>query len=335
MDTDIKPDVTIVVPVRNRIGMLTDLLDSLIAQQFPPGQMELIVVDGDSAEPVQETVLAAASRAPFVIRYLKVEEDHGPVSKRNLGVANARGAIIAFTDSDCRATPGWLQALTAPMADPAVGFVSGPVTYKPEQPKTFFSKLTAETLIEHPTYPTANVAYRRDLFLQMGGFDERLGVRDFLGRATECGDTDLAWRIRKAGWKNVFAPKALILHEVEDLSPLQWMLEPTRLILLPLLIRLHPEIAPRLLRWNIIFYPGTLRVYGALILSLVLVLIDPWLFLTAVVVGVLLLALLKARSPDPRRIFAALRDIGLHFSRMVVLAATLIAGSLRYGRLVL
>ncbi|MEB8387408.1 glycosyltransferase [Rhodobacteraceae bacterium KMM 6894] len=330
-----KPDITIVVPVRNRIDMLGDLLNSLIAQDFPPERMELIVVDGDSSEPVRETVEAVGQRAPFAVRYLKVEDDRGPVSKRNLGVANARGAIIAFTDSDCRATPGWLRALTDPMNDPAVGFVSGPVTYKPEQKKRFFSKLTAETLVEHPTYPTANVAYRRSLFLDMGGFDESLGVRDFLGRATECGDTDLAWRIRKAGWNNVFAPGALILHEVEDLTAMQWMLEPTRLILLPLLLKLHPEIAPKLLRWNLVFYPGTLRVYGITILTVILALIDLRLLGAAVLAGVLAIWILKVQSPDPRRLLGGLRDAVMHFSRMVVMAVTLIAGSLRYRRLVL
>ncbi len=297
--------------------------------------MEVIVVDGDSTEPVRAAVMAAAERAAFPVRYIKVDDDRGPVSKRNLGVAQARGAVIAFTDSDCRATPGWLRALTEPMGDNAVGFVSGPVTYKPEQAKSFFSKLTAETLVEHPTYPTANVAYRRDLFLEMGGFDESLGVRDFLGRATECGDTDLAWRIRKAGWSNVFAPQAMILHEVEVLSALQWMLEPTRLILLPLLIRLHPEIAPRLLRWNLVFYPGTLRVYGVLIVALILLLIDAALLPGAALAGIAAIWLLKVRSPNPRRLLAVLRDALLHFFRMVVLAVTLIAGSLRFGRLVL
>ncbi|MFN3278582.1 MAG: glycosyltransferase [Paracoccus hibiscisoli] len=335
MTQDLIPDVTIVVPVRNRIGMLRDLLDSLIGQDFPSDRMELIIVDGDSTDPVQATVLDAARKAPFPVRYLRVEEDRGPVSKRNMGVAHARGAVIAFTDSDCRATPGRLRALTAPLADPAIGFVSGPVTYKPEQPRTFFSKLTAETLVEHPTYPTANIAYRRDLFLAMGGFDASLGVRDFLGRATECGDTDLAWRIRKASWRNAFAPDALILHEVEDLGAMNWLLEPTRLILLPLLIRLHPEIAPRLLRWNLVFYPGTLHVYAVVAVVIALALIDMRLVGAAAALGVMLLWLFKARSPDPRRLVAVLRDGVLHFSRMAVLAATLIAGSIRYRRLVL
>jgi glycosyltransferase involved in cell wall biosynthesis len=335
MELDMNPDITIIVPVRNRTDMLDDLLNSLIAQDLPPDRLELIVVDGDSTEPVRETVEQAAARAPFAVRYLKVQEDRGPVSKRNLGVANARGAIVAFTDSDCRATPGWVRALTDPMSDPAVGFVSGPVTYKPEQKKRFYSKLTAETLVEHPTYPTANVAYRRSIFLEFGGFDESLGVRDFLGRATECADTDLAWRIRKAGWRNVFAPDALILHEVEDLSPMQWMLEPTRLILLPQLIKLHPEIGPHLLRWNLVFYPGTLRVYGVMLAVMVLMMIDPRLLVAGAIAGVLLIWGLKVRSFAPRRLIDALRDATLHFGRMVVLATTLIVGSLRFGRIVI
>lgn len=333
--TDLRPPaVTVIVPVRDRAAMLADLLESLLAQAYPADDMELIVTDGESREPLAAQVAAFAARAPFAVRYLKVAEDRGPVSKRNLAAREARGSILAFTDSDCRTTPGWLAAITAPFSDPAVGFVSGPVTYKPEQPKQFFSKLTAETLVEHPTYPTANVAYRRDLFLSMDGFDETLGVKDFLGRATECGDTDLAWRIRKAGWRNVFAPEALILHEVEPLTPMQWLLEPTRLILLPQLLKLHPEIAPQLLRWNLVFYPGTLAVYGALLGALLLLILAPKVLPAAILAGLAAIWLWKVRSFDLRRTVAVFRDAGLHFARMAVMAATLIAGSLRYGRVV-
>lgn len=194
------PSVSIVVPVRNRADFLRDLLGSLVAQDYPADRLELLVVDGDSSDPIAEIVAEYGASAPFPVRYFRVDDDRGPVSKRNLGARMATGTILAFTDSDCRATPGWVSALAAPFADDGVGFVSGPVTYKPEQARTFFSKLTAETLVEHPTYPTANIAYRRDAFLAADGFDETLAVKDFLGRATECGDTDLAWRIRKAGW---------------------------------------------------------------------------------------------------------------------------------------
>lgn len=326
--------VTIIIPVRDRPGMLRDLLGSLIVQDYPADEMEVIVVDGESSPPLKELVAEFDARAPFRMRYIKIPVDRGPVSKRNLAAEEARGALLAFTDSDCRATPGWLAAITAPMSDPKVGFVSGPVTYKPEQTKTFFSKLTAETLVEHPTYPTANVCYRRDLFLEMGGFDDSLGVRDFLGRATECGDTDLAWRIRKAGWQNAFSQDALILHEIEKLTPSLWMLEPTRLILLPKLLKLHPEIGPLMLTGNVLFYKGTLAVYAAILFLVLALVVAPWILVAGILAAAVGIVALKAKSWQPADVLAILRDAGLHFGRMTVLAATLIAGSLRYGRLV-
>lgn len=328
------PPVSIVVPVRNRADFLRDLLASLVVQDYPADRLELLIVDGDSSDPIAAVVEEYGALAAFPVRYLRVEEDRGPVSKRNLGARNATGSILAFTDSDCRATPGWVSALATPFADEGIGFVSGPVTYKPEQERTFFSKLTAETLVEHPTYPTANIAYRRDAFLAAGGFDETLAVRDFLGRATECGDTDLAWRIRKAGWRNAFAPDALILHEVEQLSPGHWLVEPTRLVLLPLLLRLHPEIAPLLLRWNLVFYPGTLVVYAVVAAGFVLLVAAPHLLPWVIVAGLLAIWVVKVRSFSPRRVVMAFRDAGLHFARMAVMAATLAFGSLRYGRIV-
>lgn len=333
-ESPVTPSVSIIVPVRNRAAMLRDLLESLIAQAYPPERLEVIVVDGDSSDPIAAIVAEFDARAGFPLRCLRVEDDRGPVSKRNLGARTAASEIFAFTDSDCRATPGWIAALVAPFAAPTIGFVSGPVTYKSEQPRTFFSKLTAETLVEHPTYPTANIAYRRGTFLAANGFDETLAVKDFLGRATECGDTDLAWRIRKAGWSNAFAADALILHEVEQLSPVQWLVEPTRLILLPLLLRLHPELAPQLLRWNLVFYPGTLAVYAVLAIGLLLLVFEPRLLPLAFVAGLVAIWTWKIRSASPRRIVAVFRDAAFHFARMGVMAATLVVGSLRYGRIV-
>jgi glycosyltransferase involved in cell wall biosynthesis len=318
--------------------MLRDCLEGLLAQTCDPARFEVIVVDGASTEPVEALVADLAARAPFPLRYLRLLPDAGPVPKRNHGADHARGAVLAFTDSDCRPVPGWLAAGLAAFGDPAtasrIGFASGPVTYKPEQPRHAFSKLTAETLVEHPTYPTANAFYRRDLFLEHGGFDTTLSVRDLFDRATECADTDLAWRLRKAGWKNRFVPEALVHHEVEDLTPFQWIMEPSRLILLPLLVRLHPEIAPELLRWNLVFYPGSLAVWAAAAYTILALLLAPNL-LWALPAGLAALALRRARSLNPAKLAKALALVIANIARMTILATTLLAGSIRYGRPVL
>ena len=97
--------------------------------------------------------------------------------------------------------------------------------------------------MEHPTYSAQNVFYRRDLFLSFGGFDENLSVKDFLHRSVECADTDLAWCFKEAGWANRFATGALVYHEIEHQPVFYWLMESTRLVLLPMLIKLHPELA--------------------------------------------------------------------------------------------
>jgi hypothetical protein len=56
-------------------------------------------------------------------------------------------------------------------------------------------------------YETCNIAYRRSVLEQVGGFDE-----DFRHPFGE--DTDLAWRAKAAGGRTAFAPDALVLHDI-------------------------------------------------------------------------------------------------------------------------
>ncbi len=325
---------SVIVPCYNRSDMLRDCLQGLANQTYDPTQFEVLIVDGASTEPIKALVDEFNALVPFEIRYLQCLPDAGPVPKRNMAAKEAQGDILAFTDSDCRPSPQWLATGVSAFEKSDVGFASGPVTYKPEQPKRFFSKMTAETLVEHPTYPTANAFYRRALFLEHKGFDTTLSVRDILNRATECADTDLAWRIRKSGWKNSFLPEALIYHEVEDLTPFNWIMEPTRLILLPLLVRLHPEIAPELLRWNFVFYPGSMAVWIASIFTLAALIFAP-LLLWLLPVGLLMLGFRRVRSISPVLLARGVYEVLCNIARMTVLAVTLLAGSLRYGRAVL
>jgi GT2 family glycosyltransferase len=313
--------------------MLKDLLLGLAAQTFPAERFEVIILDNQSQEDVESVVCNAAATARFDLRFERMEQDRGPVPARNRGVRMARGTIVAFTDSDCRPAPSWLETGLRHFSDPHVALVSGPIACKPEQSPTFFYK-ARETQSEHPTYPAANAFYRRDLFLLFRGFDETLSLKDFLGRAMECADTDLAWRIRKAGWLNRFEPKALVYHEIEPLSVFAWLMEPTKLILLPRLLRLHPELSSELLRWNVLFYRGTVWVYVAAAVIVLMLLLD-WRSLWIPAAAALVITFCRARTLSPSALAQALWETSMHFARMVVLAATLVTGSLLYRRLVL
>ena len=80
-------------------------------------------------------------------------------------------------------------------------------------------------------------------------------VAMWLTRCVECADTDLAWRLKKRGLRNVFAPDVIVYHEVETLTFVHWVLDPLRIIGLPAVLKLHPELRVLLLRWGVFWVP--------------------------------------------------------------------------------
>jgi len=263
-----------------------------------------------------------------------MERDRGPAPARNRGVGLARAPVIAFTDSDCRPDPGWLEAGPATFVDPAVALASGPVLPKPGQRVTPTSKFGFVTAAEHPSFPTADAWYRCDVFRAMGGFDTRPCFGDPFGRAVEAADTGLAWRVIEAGHARRFAPEALMRHEIERLPLVQWLTEPTRIYPLPEVIRGHPQLRGLLLTGGYVFHPrATMRV-GAILPWLPACLVAPRL-LPAGLLAALGLAALRARSPDPRRCGPLLARLAGETTRHVLLVATLPCGSIRFRSLVI
>jgi glycosyltransferase involved in cell wall biosynthesis len=326
-------DMTVVIPTLNRRDMLEDTLRGLMSQTVSPERFEVIVVDGGSEDGTRDMIEELAAIAPMQIRYTEIPgKNQGPAPKRNRGARMAQGSILAFTDSDCRPDPGWLQAGAEAMGD-GVSIVQGTVLFKPEQDFGEFPR-QSQPSFGHPTVPTANVFYRREVFSEYGGFDESLCFLDPLGRATEVADTDLAWRIKKSGRGVVYAPNAIVYHEKESMSLGRWLVEPTRLFPLAALLRAHPELRRELLIANIVFYRGTIAVYLTVPLIVLAVIWTPWV-LTAPAVPLMVRSLQASKGSNWTAVGKYLAFAPLHFVRMVILAATLVGGSVRYRSLVL
>jgi GT2 family glycosyltransferase len=328
------PDVSVVISCKNRAAMLWDCFLGLGAQTMPRDRFEVVLMDNVSHDDLAAVAERARRELGLAVSCTRMETDRGPAPARNRGIEIARAPLIAFTDSDCRPEPGWLAAGVAPFADPAVALVTGPVLPKPGQPVTVTSKLTFQVFAEHPTFPTANAFYRRDVFRAFGGFDLALSFEDPWGRATECADTDLAWRIIKAGHARRFVPEAVMYHEVERLSVFGWLMEPTRIFALPELVRRHPDLRSALLTWRIFFYPwGTAQVamfLGWLIACLWL----PWLLLAGPA-GLLVMALRPRRGPRPEGLGQRMLKTGGEMLRLCLTSLTLAYGSIRFRSLVL
>ncbi len=326
--------VSVVIPVFNRSAELADCLSGLGAQSLARELFEVVVVDNCSTEDLGPVADVLRARFGLNLRLARTLENKGPAPARNLGVSLASAPLIAFTDSDCRPHPQWLEAGLQVMADPAIEFATGPVRAKPEQPVRFTSRVTFENLQEHPSYPTANLFVRRAVFLHHGGFDQSLSFRDPLDRTVECADTDFAWRVLEAGGQHRFAADASVWHEVEQQDLLRWMLDPTRIFLLPELVRRHPGLRGRLLSGGLFFYPRAWLVPAGLVMLLVLALGAPaWLIAAPVLL--LARAAQRLRTLNPVALLWFCARACLNALRLCLMLAALLYGSLRFRSLVL
>lgn len=331
------PKISVVIPSYNRLHSLTDTLEGLRTQSLDPCLFEVIVIDNGSSDGTFEAISGQARAVPFDLRVFRMPgENRGPAPARNQGVEKARGEVIAFTDSDCRPHPKWLEQAWEAFRDDALAFATGPVEFKPEQVDRlgFFSRRTVTAAFEHPTYPTANAFYRRSVYLAYGGFQERLSFPDVFGQAVEAADTDLAWRIKDDGGKNAFLPDAVIYHEVQNIPPKQWLLEPVRLFLVPALVKLHPAMRGALLAHGLFFFRGSPVYYLALAGFLALLFLSPWLLLWLPAV-LIVAAAIRIRSLAPSKVLLKAAQFVLNAIRIYVMSAALVYGSIRFGSLVL
>jgi cellulose synthase/poly-beta-1,6-N-acetylglucosamine synthase-like glycosyltransferase len=204
------PPVTVVVCSRDRPERLATAL-AAIDGALRESDRAVVV---DSASTTGATG-AAARAADF--ECVRVEQP-GLSRARNAGLRHARTEVVAFTDDDCAPDPDWAGRISAPFADPAVGFVTGRVGADRDaagsvrssvldrpKPRTFVGPRDPAG-IGHG----ANMAFRRPAVLDLGLFDERLGA----GSALRSGeDADMFYRCLEAGWIAHYAPDALVTHD--------------------------------------------------------------------------------------------------------------------------
>ncbi len=191
--------VSVIVTVRNEERNIDALLDSLVTQEGP---LEVIVVDAGSEDRTEEIVRGYTRRYPFV-RLARRGGTRG--EGRNRGVSLATGEAVAFIDGDCIANPFWLRYLRESLRDaPIAAGRTIAIGYRP------FESLERVELIVHGsdvTYPAANLAYRKDVFLEIGGFDPWFVTAE---------DIDLNLRAVMAGHRIVFERRAVVYHRTRD-----------------------------------------------------------------------------------------------------------------------
>jgi glycosyltransferase involved in cell wall biosynthesis len=170
---------------------------------------EVVVVDSASRAGGTARVTAEAG-----VRLVRCDKP-GASRARNLGLTATTSRIVAYTDDDCLADPGFAGALDEAFVDPAVGFVCGAVLgERAEGPSVSTTSGESPLTFEGPQDPVeighgANMAFRREALVAVGGLDERLGAGATL-RGSE--DKDVFWRLLRAGWTGRYDPRVIVTH---------------------------------------------------------------------------------------------------------------------------
>lgn len=201
------PFISIIVPVYNCAKTLPACLDSLVALDYPRDCLEIIVVDNGS----DDNSAAIARNYPVkLVEELQVKSSY---AARNRGIADARGEIIAFTDSDCVVSASWLKEAVKGFKEETTGAVAGEILgYRQEN---FIEKclvemkhMSARASLIYPPLPkiqTANALYRRAVFDAIGLFDPKL---------LSGGDADFSWRMQlETEYKIHYRPAAIVYHQ--------------------------------------------------------------------------------------------------------------------------
>lgn len=184
------PLVSVVIPCYNQGHLVTEAVESVLAQTYP--HFEVVVIDDGSTDNVQEVV----GRYPGV-RCIR-QENTGLAAARNLGLRRTRGKYLVFLDADDRLLPEALEAgLAAFAAHPDCAFVAGhckaitvdgtpfPASERLCVDQDHYAALLSKCFI----YPPATVMFRRSVFETVHTFDTSV---------SPCADYELYLRIAKA-----------------------------------------------------------------------------------------------------------------------------------------
>jgi glycosyltransferase involved in cell wall biosynthesis len=248
--------VSLIVATRGRDQDVAVLLDSLLAQQLPA--LEVIIVDQNEDDRLGPIVAEYAPRlAVRRVRSQVANANHA----RNLGLAQAGGALVGFPDDDCVLPPGVLarviaafnadaalQVLTGPAASPEGGLGSG--RWREEGGAITLENVWT-SVIEF------NLFLRRETAQALRGFDEALGPGTRFGSAE---GNDLVARAIRVGHRAVYDPDLRIIHPDKRLTEVAVTRAKLYGTGLGLVLRRH---APGMSTW----LPFFVRPLGGMVLS--------------------------------------------------------------------
>jgi GT2 family glycosyltransferase len=234
------PLVSIIVPTRDKLGLLRPCIDSVRART-DYGRFEIIIVDNESVETRTAEYFAEIKADPRV----RVISSPGPYNYsaiNNFAARKSKGAFLCLLNNDTEVVEsGWLTEMMRYAVRPDIGAVGAKLLYAdgslqhagvvigvggvaghihrslPAGEPGYFRQPHVAQFVSAVTAACLVVDKRK--FLAVGGFDEAALPIAF-------NDVDLCLKLQAAGWRNVYVPHAVLVHHEsksrgKDVSPQQ------------------------------------------------------------------------------------------------------------------
>jgi GT2 family glycosyltransferase len=208
------PSFSIIIPAYQAAEVITDAVESALAQTLPPHQV--IVCDDGSTDDLRGAL------APYAGEITLLHKEHGGVAgTRNLAIRAATGDFVASLDSDNKLLPEYIEALTElAAARPDLDVLTtdafleldGEVYGRYYGEKGRFVTDNQRRGIIHQHFVYANAAYRRQALLAVGGYDEFYDPTPYHGVE----DTDLLIRIILAGARVGLVREPLAVYRIHS-----------------------------------------------------------------------------------------------------------------------
>jgi GT2 family glycosyltransferase len=210
--------LSVIIPTYNRREVLARAIEGYLAQSSPRLIHELLVVDDGSTDGTESMVREFTKRSLFPIRYLQ-QPNKGPAAARNLGIREARSALVLFSDSDIVPERNLVeQHIECHRRNPQTpAAVLGHVTWSPEIEATPFMRWYGDNKLFHfnrlqnkqespfQFFYTCNLSLKTEFLRTCGQFDE-----EFKSAAFE--DIELGYRLSKQGLQLFYNSAAIGYH---------------------------------------------------------------------------------------------------------------------------
>lgn len=203
----LEPTVSVVIPVYGQT-FIEGCLEALTAQTYPRALLQLIVVNNNSATPIDATLIARYRDVAYI-----EEARVGAYAARNAGIRISNGSIIAFTDADCMPDANWIQnGVEKFSANVELSALGGRVvTITRADTRMSLAEMhdigwgfPQDSFVNDMGFAaTANFMIRKCEFTDIGLFNDEM---------VSGGDMELGRRLCAAGKKMIYADNAVVYH---------------------------------------------------------------------------------------------------------------------------